>query len=196
MILMEDVSNFFFLKRKKKTGNPIFYWNRFTLKTCFKSERLSALFFYKKVKRINQKKRKRQKKVVYKARFQTFKYFKNLNLLDFELISLLNGFYKKTLRDPTLYEKEIDKLNTVLSEKFDSNFSQRVLLAINVEVLKIYGPISKKHFIETVFLKVLEQMKSNKFFLFMTAIGITFLIRPFDAFAGQDSPREFTKKLL
>ena len=38
-----------------------------------------------------------KRKAVYKSRFQTFKYLKNLNLLDSELISILNGFYKKIL---------------------------------------------------------------------------------------------------
>jgi hypothetical protein len=133
-----------------------------------------------------------KRKAVYKSRFQTFKYLKNLNLLDSELISILNGFYKKILRDPILYEKEINKLNTVLSEKFNPDFSQRVLLAINVEVAVICSDISDKHFMENP----LQWAWLNKFILFMAAIGITFLIRPFCAFAGQDRPRESTKKVL
>ena len=41
---------------------------------------------------------KDKRKAVYKSRFQTFQYLKDLNLLNSELISILNGFYKKILK--------------------------------------------------------------------------------------------------
>ena len=133
-----------------------------------------------------------KRKAVYKARFNTFKYLKDLNLLNSELISILNVFYKKVLRDPFQYKKEMDKLNSVLSEKFNSDFSQRVLLAINVEVAGICCNISNKHFLENA----LQWARLNKLIFYILVVGITFLIRPFWAFAGQDSPGESTKKVV
>ena len=71
--------------------------------------------------------KKDKRKAVYKSRFRTFKLLSDLNILNSEWISILNGFYKKILWDPSIYWEEMIKLETVLSEKFNPDFSQRVI---------------------------------------------------------------------
>ena len=110
-----------------------------------------------------------KKKAIYKARFQTFKRLKTINLLNSELISILNRFYKKILRNPSLYTKEIEKLNTVLSEKFNPYFSQQVFLAIDLQLGKICSDISKNIFMDN----------------YKKAIQVTMLIRETPEFNQQ-----------
>ena len=93
------------------------------------------------------------------------------------------------MRDPVQYEKELDKLNTVLSEKFGPDLFQQVFLAIDSEVAVICADISKKIFMENI----LEWTRPNKFISSLIIVGITFLIRPCLALAGQNSP---TKKVV
>ena len=133
-----------------------------------------------------------KRKAIYKSRFKTFKFLKDLDMLNSELIVILNKFYKKILRNPDVYWEEIRELETILSEKFNPDFSQTVIVEVDIEVAKICVEISKNYFVE----KLLQWDRLKNLFLCVAAITLSFLIRPFSAFAGQDSPGESIKKVV